>query len=209
MNSVSMKTILRCAAGCALGFWLSGGLAAAASLRIAWDPPPDAWTAGYHVYRSETRGGPYLRLTATPVPEAEYSDETARPGHSYYYVITTMGQEGKESAYSSELEAVLARYDAAPEPGALIVRAAAERRVYAGEMVVLTGSHLDPEGGSISRLWTQVSGPPVSLSGADREEAAFIAPAVSADTVLMFGCTAVDAAGGNATDFVRVTVRRR
>jgi len=209
MSPASLKTILRCGAAFVLALWLWPGIAEAAALRIVWEPPPNYWPAGYHVYRSDTSGGPYQRITGTPVAEAEYADESAAPGHKYYYVVTTVGAGGLESGFSSELEAELARYDAAPEPGALIVRNATELRVFAGDMVMLSGHHRDPEAQSVTWAWTQLLGPAVSLSGANRAEAAFIAPMAPADTVLVFGLTVFDASGGHTSDFVRVTIQRR
>jgi chitinase len=76
------------------------------------------------------------------------------------------------------------------------------------DLVILTGSHRDPEEQNVSYRWAQVSGPSVSLSGADKPEAAFIAPTVSADKTLIFSLTVTDSAGGSTTDFVTVSVHR-
>ena len=188
---------------------LSCDIACAGPLRLAWDTPPNYWISGYHVYRSDASGGPYKRLTADPVSKCEYLDETAVPGHQYFYAVTTVGVEGNESAYSSELAASLANYDAVAEPGALLARAGSDLTVLEAEMVLLTGNHRDPEGKSVTYRWSQLSGMAVSLSGVDRAEAGFLAPLVPADAVLTFALTVTDAAGGSTNDFVLVTVRRR
>ena len=188
---------------------LAGDIAFAGPLRLAWDAPPNHSIAGYHVYRSDTSGGPYQRLTADPVSKCEYLDETAVPGHQYLYVVTTVGVEGDESAYSSELAASLASYDVVAEPGALFARAGSDLTVLEGEMVLLTGNHRDPEGMSVTYQWSQLSGMAVSLSGVDRAEAGFLAPLVQADAVLTFALTVTDAGGGSTNDFIRVTIRRR
>jgi hypothetical protein len=188
---------------------LACDIACAGPLRLAWDSPPNFWIAGYHVYRSDASGGPYKRLTAGPFLISEYLDETAVPGHQYFYVVTTVGVEGDESAYSSELAASLANYDAVAEPGQLLARVGSDLTVLEGELVLLTGNHRDPEGKSVTYKWTQLSGRAVSLSGVDRAEAGFLAPLVPADAVLTFALTVTDAGGGSTNDFVLVTVRRR
>jgi fibronectin type 3 domain-containing protein len=192
-----------------LFFALTWGTAFAGSLRLAWDPPPNYGIAGYHVYRSDSSGGPYKRLTTDPVSECEYLDETAVTGHQYFYVVTTVGAAGNESAYSSELAALLGNYDAVPEPGALLARAGADLTVLEGDMVLLTGNHRDPEGKIVTYQWSQVSGTAVSISGIDRAAAGFLAPLVQVDAVLMFALTVTDSGGGSTTDFIRVTVRKR
>jgi hypothetical protein len=190
-------------------FALPVALAFAGPLRLAWDPPPNYWIAGYHVYRSDVPGGPYTRdkrLTTEPVTKCEYSDETAVPGKTYHYVVTTVGTDGKESAFSSELKATLANYDATPEPGALIARAARDLTVRSGDTVILTGNHRDPEGKNVTYQWSQTSGKSVSLSGSDRPEASFLAPIVTTKTDLIFDFTVTDSEGGKTSESIRVTV---
>jgi fibronectin type 3 domain-containing protein len=204
---VAMKSLFRIITLCFL-LAFSSGIAFDGPLRLAWDPPPNYWIVGYHVYRSDISGGPYTRLTEDPVPGCEYSDETAVPGKQYFYVVTTVGTDGEKSAFSSELAVTLANYDATPEPGALIVRADADLKVQEGDMVLLAGNYRDPEGKNVTYKWSQVSGAiTVSISGSDQAEASFLAPMVSTETVLIFALTVTDAEGGSTTDTIRVTVR--
>lgn len=181
----------------------------AGPVRLAWDPSPDYWIAGYHVYRAGVSGGPYTRLTADPVSGCEYADETAVAGNNYYYVVTAVDAAGNESSFSSELAATIAGYDAAPEPGALLVHTGMQLTVKSGDLVLLSGGHRDPEGKTVAYKWSQVSGIPVAISGSDRAEAGFLAPVVSVDTVLSFALTSTDAAGGSSADLILVTVRKR
>jgi fibronectin type 3 domain-containing protein len=67
------------------------------------------WTAstspnvlGYNVYRSTTSGGSYTILNSSLITTGTtYTDATSQPGHTYYYVGTTVDVSGNESAYSS------------------------------------------------------------------------------------------------------------
>lgn len=69
---------------------------------LAWDPSATV-VHGYHVYRSDKTGGPYEKLTSAPVTKTTYTDSTVRSGRTYYYVVTSVGFDGKESGYSNEI----------------------------------------------------------------------------------------------------------
>jgi fibronectin type 3 domain-containing protein len=61
----------------------------------------------YNVYRSNTSGGPYTKLTTTtPVSGLSYIDGTVNGGQTYYYVTTAINSSG-ESAYSNEAPAAV------------------------------------------------------------------------------------------------------
>ncbi|MGC4119329.1 MAG: PKD domain-containing protein [Myxococcales bacterium] len=72
--------------------------------------------------------------------------------------------------------------------------------------VTLAGRGTDPNGDALSFAWTQLSGPPVTLSDATTATTAFAAPAVTASTVLEFELTVDDGKGGIAKDQVRITL---
>lgn len=95
-----------------------GGSAGATSRTPPPPPPPAAthtvvlnWTAsassvtGYNVYRSQTSGGPYVRINPTPVTQTSYSDSTVQANQTYYYVTTAVDTQGVESAYSNQVTA--------------------------------------------------------------------------------------------------------
>jgi peptidyl-prolyl cis-trans isomerase A (cyclophilin A) len=65
----------------------------------------------------------------------------------------------------------------------------------------------DPDGDAMSFLWTQLTGPSVTLVNADTDIASFQAPAVLADTPLSFQVVVTDAQGNRSTGHVTVTVR--
>jgi len=61
----------------------------------------------YNVYRSNTSGGPYTKLTTvTPIAGLTYIDATVFSGQTYYYVVTAINSNG-ESGYSSQATAAV------------------------------------------------------------------------------------------------------
>ncbi len=77
--------------------------------------------------------------------------------------------------------------------------------VAGGRTVVLRGSAATPHGGNVFYSWTQVSGPAVTLHGANTPAASFTAPDMKMTTPLVFELM-VMANGQPATDRVTVTV---
>ena len=71
-------------------------------MKIQWDPSSSV-VVGYHVHRSEKKGGPYTRLTSSPIKETSYTDATAASGRTYYYVVTSIDAYGAESHFSNEI----------------------------------------------------------------------------------------------------------
>jgi fibronectin type 3 domain-containing protein len=56
---------------------------------------------GYHVYRSEKEDLPFMfwaRMTDEPIPESTFSDSAAELGKRYFYKLTQVFSDGKESA---------------------------------------------------------------------------------------------------------------
>jgi hypothetical protein len=87
---------------------LSGtGVAATAhSVILSWTAS-DSGAVGYHVYSTTVSGGPYVRMTSTPVNNSSYAVTGVQPGRTYYYVVTALNSSSQESAYSSEVTAVV------------------------------------------------------------------------------------------------------
>jgi hypothetical protein len=88
--------------------------------------------------------------------------------------------------------------------------AGADQTVDENTLVTLDGSaSSDPDGEAVTHNWTQVSGPSVTLSGANTANPTFTAPDVTAPTDLVFQDEVCDAANPDvlcATDTVTVTV---
>jgi hypothetical protein len=71
------------------------------------------WTAststvsGYDVFRSTVSGGPYTKLTSTPIATTTDVDTSVQAGQTYYFVVTSVNSSGVESADSSEVSAIV------------------------------------------------------------------------------------------------------
>jgi fibronectin type 3 domain-containing protein len=55
---------------------------------------------GYHVYRSENEKLPFAfwaRMTDEPIPEGSFNDPAAELGKRYFYKLTQVYEDGKES----------------------------------------------------------------------------------------------------------------
>lgn len=77
------------------------------SVKLNWHAPAPAKgvsISGYNVYRSVTPGGPYVRL-ATGVTGITYHDSIVNNETTYYYVVTSVGTDGRESTFSTEVQA--------------------------------------------------------------------------------------------------------
>jgi hypothetical protein len=72
------------------------------SVYLDWDAGREA-LAGYHVYRAEVAHGPYARLTAQPVARTSFADLLLPADRTYYYVLTAVDGQGRESNFSEEV----------------------------------------------------------------------------------------------------------
>jgi len=70
----------------------------AAGPRVYWDAAENA--AGYRVYRRTADATNYQRIGETNAFANIFIDKSAKEGVTYYYVITTLGKDGGESAQS-------------------------------------------------------------------------------------------------------------
>ncbi len=87
--------------------------------------------------------------------------------------------------------------------------AGAAQTVRSGDPVVLNGSQSnDPDGDTLSYVWTQTLGTTVTLSNANSASASFTAPQVSSDTLLRFSLSVTDAGGLSDNTTVAVTVSK-
>ena len=75
------------------------------SVGLSWNP--DASTVqGYYVYRGAETGGPYAKIS-TLQPGTSYVDASVLSGQTYHYVVTALGTNSQETAYSNEAVAVI------------------------------------------------------------------------------------------------------
>ncbi|MDG6098338.1 hypothetical protein EXU34_12850 [Alteromonas sp. ZYF713] len=86
------------------------------------------------------------------------------------------------------------------------VDAGNDQTVQVGDTVTLTGSATD-DGEIASYLWTQSSGPSVTLNNSNNPSTSFTAPSVSENTTLSFTLTVTDDEDSSSNDNVTVTVQ--
>jgi fibronectin type 3 domain-containing protein len=188
---------------------LFAAVARAESIRLAWNPNLEANVAGYNVYRSQTSGTGYTRLTNSPISVPYFVDTTVTSPGTYYYVTTAVDTSGRESSYSQEVKSILGSYDPNPQTAALAIRAIPGSTVDAGQLVVLSGSVWNPDNKNLRFTWSQTQGPAVSIIGAANPEACFVAPALAQDATLVFILTVTDADNTSITDTIQIIVRRK
>jgi hypothetical protein len=81
-----------------------------ASIDLNWQPDAGTDVAGYAVYRREAAppgepAAPWQRISgAAPVAGPGFHDAHVQPGHTYWYAVTAIGQNGHESARSAPAE---------------------------------------------------------------------------------------------------------
>ncbi len=85
----------------------TGVQAASHSVTLTWTASTSTTVTGYNVYRSTVSGGPYTKLTSSPVAATTYADGTVQSGQTYYYVVTSVDSTAAESAYSTEVSATI------------------------------------------------------------------------------------------------------
>lgn len=75
---------------------------ASASIDLSWQPDAETDLAGYVVYRREADGAWQRVSPAPPVVGPGYHDANVQPGHTYFYSVSAVDEEGHESARSVE-----------------------------------------------------------------------------------------------------------
>ena len=76
------------------------------SVGLSWLPSTST-VIGYNTYASVQSGGPYTKLTQRRLLTTSYSDTTVQAGKTYYFVVTSVDSSNVESAYSSEVSALV------------------------------------------------------------------------------------------------------
>ncbi len=76
------------------------------TVSLSWKSPTRGKVVSYSLYRSTVRGGSY-GLLASAISGTLYNDQTAQTGAPYYYVVTAVDGQGRESPYSNEIGATI------------------------------------------------------------------------------------------------------
>jgi hypothetical protein len=77
---------------------------------LTWTASASANVVAYKVYRGTVSGGPYTLLYTLHSPDGKITsatDNTVVSGMTYYYVVTAVDSNNRESSYSSQAEAVI------------------------------------------------------------------------------------------------------
>lgn len=72
------------------------------SVSLAWRGTTNV--VSYSLYRSIISGGSY-GLLASALGTASYNDQSVQSATIYYYVVTAVDDQGRESAFSKETRA--------------------------------------------------------------------------------------------------------
>ncbi len=84
----------------------TGVAAVPPSVALSWSPSVST-VIGYNTYSSQQSGGPYTKLTGSPVVATSYTDTAVQAGLTYYFVVTAVDSSNVESAYSPEVSALI------------------------------------------------------------------------------------------------------
>jgi Abnormal spindle-like microcephaly-assoc'd, ASPM-SPD-2-Hydin len=74
------------------------------SVAISWNASTTSGLQGYNVYRSQTSGGPYTKISSTLSPTTlTFTDTTPVSGQKFFYIVTAVNSSGLESIASNEV----------------------------------------------------------------------------------------------------------
>ena len=76
------------------------------SVALSWKGTTGSTALKYNMYRSTISGG-YYAVVASALTAASYSDQNVQPATTYYYVVTAVDGQGRESGHSNEIKAVI------------------------------------------------------------------------------------------------------
>jgi hypothetical protein len=74
---------------------------------LDWTASTTTTVTGYNVYRGPISGGPYTKLTVSPVGAETFTDSSVQAGQTYFYVVTAVDASGMESIFSGEVSATV------------------------------------------------------------------------------------------------------
>jgi len=80
----------------------AGAKGSQSAIRLKWEESP-LGAQSYRVYRSSETGGPYLPISEGAVDSAAYTDTGVAAGRTYYYVVTSVDANERESEFSEQI----------------------------------------------------------------------------------------------------------
>lgn len=147
-------------------------------------------------------GGEQVTLSATDEPETTFVAPAVENGKVKVLVF-----ELRVADESGQPAKDLVKVTVLPVNGIPEVNAGEDQTVDGESTVMLMGSAFDEDNEPLTYLWSQISGPSVTLSSETDLETSFTAPKVSVDTVLTFQLIANDGQADSEPDTVDVTVK--
>jgi hypothetical protein len=103
-NVIVVQRVINTALG---GPCVTGPGVTSSSVSLSWTASTSSTASGYNVYRASAQGGPYTKLTSSPITATTYTDNTVQAGNSYYYATTAVDASNNESAYSAAVQSVV------------------------------------------------------------------------------------------------------
>ncbi|MGH9530265.1 MAG: choice-of-anchor D domain-containing protein [Terriglobales bacterium] len=73
---------------------------------LSWNPSGSG-VVGYNIYRAIASGGQYSQINPIPDSNPSYVDSTVQAQHTYYYVTAAVAANGKQSAFSNQVQVVI------------------------------------------------------------------------------------------------------
>jgi hypothetical protein len=153
----------------------------------ATDPDADAVTLEWTQV-----GGPAATLTGSG---ATRGFTPSQPGE-YVFRLTASDSAGLSG--TDDLNITVTQGNLPPSADA-----GNDQTATVGQQVTLLGQGSDPDGDALTFAWTQISGPPASLSNASAAQPTFTPGAIG---TYIFNLTVSDPSGNSATDTVVVTI---
>ncbi|MGC3981843.1 MAG: M4 family metallopeptidase [Steroidobacteraceae bacterium] len=141
--------------------------------------------------------GPSVTLTGAGTATAGFVAPSVAASSTLTFRLTAQDNLGGSGA--DEVNVIVS--NALPS-----ANAGADATVNGGASVSLTGTGTDSDGSVTGYSWQQISGPVVSLAGANGSNASFSAPSASSASTLVFRLTVTDNDNGTATDDMMVSV---
>ncbi|HEU4687167.1 MAG TPA: PKD domain-containing protein, partial [Vicinamibacterales bacterium] len=163
---------------------------AAVSLSGASSSDPDGTIATFAWTQT---AGPPVTLSSSSTAATSFTAPAAATSLTFQLGVT-------DNAGATRTDTVVVEVNAPP-----IANAGADQSVKTGASVTLSGSGSDPNGTIASYAWTQTSGTPVTLTGANTATPTFTAPASAA--TLAFQLTVTDNQGATHLDAVAIAVK--
>lgn len=84
----------------------TGTAAVQHAVDLVWNASTSA-VSGYNVYRGTQTGGPYAKLNSALLGTLQFTDSSVQSGRTYVYVIRAVDSQGRESANSNEVTALI------------------------------------------------------------------------------------------------------